>query len=372
LEIIAAIAKLALPEPVSQLLSLHWMLDDSGCAHDLNDLDNLAQLLHSWAPDIASKAEWIQKEMLWSAAQGAHKDNTRKWAFRGLMLDTWVSVMTELGVPPSDATAAISAIELTVLKSFPAIWVTFSELTHDGRDSERHRKSLDFAVEAFFLDWAKDQGPMPITRHEVSALTARAKRKWLTTRKRELKKLRNAHGRSNTSQPLITGFLLQPPQPNPALMASIRAASYLQVVSRTVKRKRKRLMQTLLRDYDIAPGALQELQQRQESSPRPRGPRVPDPGPPPVILPNPPRVSRRHPILAVRQPTLTPAQRRHQHRLRPSSSELEEFDRDVAFDESRLKDADWPPSDASEPYRDPLVAPQDSQFAVFDSDLCGD
>jgi hypothetical protein len=134
-------------------------------------------------------------------------------------------------------------------------------------------------------------------------------------------------------------------------------------------------MQTLLRDYDIAPGALQELQQRQESSPRPRGPRALDPGPPPVVpvLPNPPRVSRRHPTLAVRPHTLTPAQRRHHHRPRPSTSELEEFDRDVAYDESRLKDADWPPPDAeSEPYRDPLVAPQDSQFAVFDADLCGD
>jgi hypothetical protein len=47
----------------------------------------------------------------------------RKWAFRGLMLDHWVEVMSELGVPriSMDATAALNKIEISVLKLFPEV-----------------------------------------------------------------------------------------------------------------------------------------------------------------------------------------------------------------------------------------------------------
>jgi hypothetical protein len=59
LGVIAAIDKMGLPAPAAQLLSIHYMLDDSGKAHDLSDLKGLAGLMRSWAPDIADKAEAI-------------------------------------------------------------------------------------------------------------------------------------------------------------------------------------------------------------------------------------------------------------------------------------------------------------------------
>jgi hypothetical protein len=262
-------------------------------------------------------------------------------------------VLAELGVERPDATAALHTIETAVLKTFPAIWNTFSALVHEGRESERHRQDLDREVEALFLDWAKDQGPMFITRAEVFTLTARAKRKWLRARRCQLKRLRKAHSKSDTSQPLITGFMQQPAQPNHSLMATIRAGTYLQSVSKALRRKRKRHMQRLLRDYDgFEPGAYRELLQRQEASPRPRAQRQPSPPPSPTLQPSVrrspslrlttarlPRVSRRHPSLETRQPTLTAAQRRHQANPRLMGAGAEH----ASSNEASRPDADWPP-----------------------------
>jgi hypothetical protein len=233
--ILKSIDKLALPKTASQLVSLHWMLDAEGKGHDLSDIQNFQGQLREWAPDIADCAEAIQEHLLWAAAQGTNKDNLRKWAFRGLMLDHWVEILADLGVPALSVTAALNAIERTIMQSFPAIWTTFSEIPHEGRPAACAGRDMDARIEDVFRDWAKDQGPMPITRGEVAKLTLRAKRRWVAARNRDLKKLRRDHAKVLLAQQLITGFLAAPAPANPSPLASLRASSYLQEATRAVK-----------------------------------------------------------------------------------------------------------------------------------------
>jgi hypothetical protein len=121
LSIIDTILSLDLPASATQLLTTNWLLDSEGRAHDLNDLDKLSQVLKDWAPDIAATAQSIQDSLLWSTEQGPNRDNLRKWAFRGLMLDHWKTLLGTMGVPAASAVAALDKIETAVYQSVPAI-----------------------------------------------------------------------------------------------------------------------------------------------------------------------------------------------------------------------------------------------------------
>jgi hypothetical protein len=225
--------------------------------------------------------------------------------------------MGELGVSAADATAALCKIENKVTGTFPCIWTTFAALNHEEGGAEQARVSLDAQVEKLFVDWAKAQKePIPITRWEVSKLTARAKRKWVVARRRELKKRLTSHKNSGTDQALITGYLPALHSANPAHMATIRTAAYTQAVSRRVKRKRKQWTQQVLRDHGFERCEIDAAARRLDAAPRQRGMSNAQLAEAPLEeeaarpLPGLPRVVRSHPGAKQSKPVTNRQQRR--------------------------------------------------------------
>ena len=247
-----SIATLSLPEGVTQLLSTNWLLDEDGRAHDLTDLDMLETVLEEWAPDIALRASDVQKKLKWASTQGPWRDNLRKWAFRGVMLNHWSVTMVELGCTPADAQAALAELEVTIIKTVPDIWNVFSAEVHEEGGADSARAALEQDIEDFFLDWAKDQGPIPVTRGYVQTLTQRAKRRWLTKRRRELRKRRKDTVAKTTDQLLITRYI-QHVGPTPEMVERVRSAQYLRNANGRLRTKRKRWRQSILRDSGFEP-----------------------------------------------------------------------------------------------------------------------
>ena len=91
--IMDSIEGLGLVKGASQLLKTNWILDGDGTAYDLEDVEGIEDATREWAPDIADRAEEIQNVLHWHCKQGAFKDDLRKWAFRGIMLDHWVTAL---------------------------------------------------------------------------------------------------------------------------------------------------------------------------------------------------------------------------------------------------------------------------------------
>jgi hypothetical protein len=276
----STIKNLNLPAGAAQLLCTNWLLDSEGRAHDLSDVDLLATLLQEWAPDVSLRAQQVQETLHWTCTQGAWKDNLRKWSFRGIMLDHWVTALTELGCSPADAKAALTEVEIAIMKTVPGIWNVFSAGVHEANGADSAREALEADIEAFFQDWARDQGPIPVTRSYVQTLTARAKRKWLAKRKKELKKKRSnavAASSGHSSAVLITRYLAVVPVA-PELLASVQSHRYLSGARGNMRRRKKRWAQTILRDCGFEPGPRPEA--RDEPSRRTRQRRVPDQAPP--------------------------------------------------------------------------------------------
>jgi hypothetical protein len=247
------IEDLGLPIQASQVLHCNWLLDNEGRAHDLTDLQGLQELLRSWAPDIAERAEQIQTTLAWDATQGPHRDNLRKWSYRGLMLDHWTILLGELGVPRKASIAALHQVESEVLKSLPAVWGIFSSLTHDAEGRKDMAADLSRQIDAFFADWATDQEPIPITRAEVGSLTLRARRKWLAARRRQLKRRRATRvvGHSGP-QPQITSCFSRV-QVDGAVLEAAASLRYARAAG-SRGRKRRRWIQQTLRDMGMDQG----------------------------------------------------------------------------------------------------------------------
>ena len=377
LEVIGAIEKLHLPLTVAQLLSTQWLLDEQGRAHDLSDLQELEDILSTWAPDLADRAASIQQQLVWDCKQGTHKDDLRKWAFRGLMLGHWTRTMGELGVPGVDARSALNKIELAVLHSFPGVWTMFSALTHEDRPAEHGRRNLDLEVDAIFEDWATDQrDPIPITRSEVNKLTDRAKRKWITARKRDIRKRRATQHRFLTTQRLIIGYMTVTHTAGPALLARIRSAAYTGAITNHLRARRKRWTQQVMRDHGFEPRAIQAAvaahdppkQTQTVGPPNVQSPANPDG---PETEPVQPRVERSHPLHVQATRIMTAAQRRHRDRARPTAqaprtAPASELDRNIALDIEMRREEQAPPSPT---YRPPLETPSNSANRTYQEDL---
>lgn len=248
------ISKLSLPAGAEQLLSTNWLLDAQGKAHDLSDMDNLDSVLQQWAPDISLKAQEVQERLGWASLQGPWKDDLRKWSFRGVLLNHWSTTMVELGCTPADAQAALLELETTIMKTVPDIWNIFSAEVHADGGADASRITLEQEVEDFFQDWARDQGPIPVTRGYVRTLTMRAKKRWLRARKRELRRRRKddaAASSGSSGQIMITRYFQQQEVPQ-EVRERLQAARYLRVATRG-RTKRKRWRQSILRDAGYEP-----------------------------------------------------------------------------------------------------------------------
>jgi hypothetical protein len=260
LKIQQVLAALQLPASASKILACNWLLDNEGRAHDLSDAQELRGLLADWAPDIAHRAEHIQSTLVWNATQGPNRDNLRRWSFRGLMLDHWATLLAEMGVSRRASTAALDQLEKEVLRSLPSVWGVFSTLVHEPDSHDNTAKELANKIDAFFSDWALDQGPMTITRAEIGQLTMRARGRWLQKARRTLKKRRKGDAnRTRGTQALITRYL-PIGEVSGTVMEAARAAQHRNAVHSLPRRKRRRWLQQTLRDMGLHPTPNDALQ----------------------------------------------------------------------------------------------------------------
>ena len=261
------------------------------------------------------------------------------------------------------STAALHSLEKEVLKSLPAVWGVFSTLVHDPDAARDCRAELHRDVDAFFADWASDQGPMPITKFEVHQLTMRAKRKWITARRRELKKRRARRATAPQGLQAVITRYLPPTRLDVASLLALRSSRHTASITRLTGRKRHRWVQQTLRDM-----GLQQDQCNLLAGPGPytgtfspkrtRRSRVAEPQEQPR-LPNPSRTQARIP-LDWRIPKAKERRRRlpTSHRRVPNTSPASQLDTtantEVATTDSSVPDIRLPTSQ------------EETQYAVYE------
>ena len=75
----------------------------------------------------------IREQLGWDRTHGVNHDSMWKWSFRGLMLDSWLALMQELGVDEQKTQATLMSVEKQVSRSLPEVWRVFSAEVHERR-----------------------------------------------------------------------------------------------------------------------------------------------------------------------------------------------------------------------------------------------
>ena len=137
----ATVADMPVPEDVKGLLRIPWALDHAGRVQDKDTEDEVVGLVEDWAPGLAAAALVIREQLGWDRTHGVNHDAMWKWSFRGLMLDSWLVLMQELGVEEQEAQATLMSVEKQVGRSLPEVWRVFSTEVHEQRRSQATRRA---------------------------------------------------------------------------------------------------------------------------------------------------------------------------------------------------------------------------------------
>ena len=138
----ATVADMPVPESVKGLLRIPWALDYAGRVEDKHTEDEVVELVQDWAPDLVGPAVLIRERLGWDRTHGVNHDDMWKWSFRGLMLDSWVLIMRELGVEEQEAQATLSTVERQVTNTLPEVWRVFSTEVHEQRALAGHKDGI--------------------------------------------------------------------------------------------------------------------------------------------------------------------------------------------------------------------------------------
>ena len=177
-QIVDSVAKLPLPGHVQQLVSLNWLVSDSGVLVDLANDAALADIMRTWAPELADRIEAtdLRHRLLWDSPQGKHNDDLRKWAFRGVLPAQWVQVMYDLGVSREVAQRALAEVETVVCGVVPELWREFCAKIHDAEGKVRTKGLLAQEIDLLFATW---DGPIPQRLpQDVRKWTPKRQRQW--------------------------------------------------------------------------------------------------------------------------------------------------------------------------------------------------
>ena len=183
-QIVDNVAQLPLPSHVQQLVSLNWLVAADGTLVDLQDDTALADVMRSWAPELADRIEAadLRHKLLWDSPQGKHSDDLRKWAFRGVLPAQWECVMQDMGVPLGVAKQALGAIEKVVCAVVPELWREFCSGVHDAEGKVRTKGALAVEIDRLFATW---DGPVPQRlAQDVRKWTPKRQRQWAASVRR--------------------------------------------------------------------------------------------------------------------------------------------------------------------------------------------
>ena len=84
----------------------------------------------------------IRERLGWDRTHGVNHGAMWQWTFKGLMLDSWLVLMQELGVDEQEAHATLMSVEKQVSRSLPEAWRVSSTEVREQRALSGHKESI--------------------------------------------------------------------------------------------------------------------------------------------------------------------------------------------------------------------------------------